>query len=416
MRSGPLKGEVVVPPDKSITHRAYLFSAISRAPSQVRNPLKGEDCERSLHAIQQLGCSVTVGSSGATAIIPGTLASPTEPIDCGNSGTTIRLLAGILAGWGLDATLVGDESLSRRPMKRIAEPLRLMGAEVEGDRPPLSMRGKPLHGIDFESPVASAQVKSCVLLAGLRASGETWVSEPSPSRDHTERMLEGAGVRILRGDRGIGVTGGSQPERIDCSVPGDISSAAFWMVAAAAVPGSLVTLPAVGVNPTRTGILAALQASGMDVKTANERFESGEPVADIEVKFGLGAGMRLEGPLIPRLIDEIPVLAVLATQLRGETVVRDARELRVKETDRIKTVTGGLRQMGARIEATDDGMVIEGPTPLRGAIIDSTGDHRIGMAFAVAGLIADGETEIHGVESIQTSYPAYFDDLRRLQS
>ncbi|MBV6457066.1 MAG: 3-phosphoshikimate 1-carboxyvinyltransferase 1 [Fimbriimonadaceae bacterium] len=414
-RSTPLRGEVTVPSDKSITHRAYLFSAISEETSEVRNPLLGEDCERSLSAVKRLGCSVTRDPNGTVLIVPGPLRSSSDPIDCGNSGTTIRLLAGIVAGWGLNATLTGDESLSRRPMRRIAEPLRLMGAIVDGDTPPLRLSSGTLNGIDYTSPVASAQVKSCVLLAGLRARGETWVREPSLSRDHTERMLEGAGVKIMRGKKGIGVAAGSQPRRIDCRVPGDISSAAFWMVAAAVVAGSRVSLRSVGINPTRTGVLVALEQAGLDVKVGNERWESGEPVADIEVGSGPGIGMTLDGPLIPRLIDEIPVLAVLATQLSGETVIRDARELRVKETDRIKTVTEGLRQMGAKIEPTDDGMVIEGPTPLRGGAIDATGDHRIAMAFAVAGLVAEGETQILAADSIQTSYPGFFEDLRSLQ-
>lgn len=414
--SGPLYGEVTVPPDKSVTHRAYLFSAISEEPSEIRNPLTGDDCERSLAAIEQLGCRVTRDPGGRVEVTPARFRPPKEPIDCGNSGTTMRLLAGIIAGSGIEATLVGDESLSRRPMKRIAEPLRTMGAEIEGDTPPLRIGGRHLRGIDYDSPVPSAQVKSCIILAGLQASGETWVKEPTLSRDHTERMLEGAGVKIMRGEKGVGVSGGSRPRRISCRVPGDISSAAFWMVAAAVVAGSEVTLRAVGVNPTRTGVLVALEQAGIDVQIADERWESGEPVADLAVRAGDGMAMRLDGPLIPRLIDEIPVLAVLATQLSGETVIRDARELRVKETDRIKTVTEGLRQMGARIDATDDGMVIEGPTPLRGAAIDATGDHRIAMAFAVAGLIAEGETQILAADSIQTSYPSFFDDLRALQA
>lgn len=414
-RSRPLRGTLAVPADKSITHRAWLISGICREPSRIREPLEGEDCQRSKKAIEQIGAAVERTGEREFLVSPGPFRAPTEPIDCGNSGTTMRLLAGVLAGAGLPATMVGDASLSRRPMGRIVEPLRAMGAEIEGQTPPLRLGTAPLAGIRYRSPVASAQVKSCLLLAGLFAVGDTWVSEPTLSRDHTERMLAGSGVDVLYGEWGVGVQGGDRPLSLDCTVPGDISSAAFWLVAGALVPGSDLTVVGVGVNDTRTGVLDALNQAGVVIEQTNQTMASGEPVADLRVCGAGSRPMRLEGSLIPRLIDEIPALAVLATQLPGETVIRDAGELRVKESDRIQVVSDGLRRMGAKVQPTEDGMIIEGATSLVGADIDATGDHRIAMAFAIAGLVADGETKIHGADSVSTSYPTFFEDLKRLQ-
>jgi 3-phosphoshikimate 1-carboxyvinyltransferase len=416
-RSGPLVGSLRVPSDKSLTHRAYLFAAMARpGTSVVRTPLRGEDCENTLKIVRQLGASVEVGEV-VTVTSSGQLRSPDSALDCGNSGTTMRLLAGVLASTPeLEATLVGDASLSRRPMKRVTEPLRLMGAEIEGDTAPLTIHGKRLRGIEYASPVASAQVKSCLLLAGLNAEGETWVTEPAQSRDHTERMLASLGVPLKRkGDRTIGVSGGHRWDAFETEVPADVSSAAFFLCAVAAVPGSRVVLTDVGTNPTRTGVLEALAVSGARITAAPKDEQMGEPVSDLAIEGGDLRAFSVCGDIVPRLIDEIPVLAVLATQCSGTTTFRDADELRVKETDRIETVAQNLRAMGADVETFDDGLAVTGPTRLRGATVDAEGDHRIGMAFAVAGLIAEGETTILNAESIQTSYPGFERDLLALQ-
>jgi len=349
---------------------------------------------------------------------PEAWSSPSAPLDCGNSGTTMRLMAGCLASReGLQATLVGDESLSRRPMARVVAPLRLMGAEVEGDLPPLGIQGRGLRGIDYTSPVASAQVKSAILLAGLRASGETWVREPAISRDHTERMLAALGV-VVRYDpeRGVGVTESEPWGGFDVGISGDISSAAFWLVAGAMVVGSEINLRDVGVNPTRTGLFDVLDQVGVHYERGELREAMGEPVADLTVwTTPQRAPFVIAGPLVPRLIDEIPVLAVLATQCAGRTVIRDAAELRVKESDRIARMTEGLIAMGAIVEATPDGFLIDGSTPLHGATLDARGDHRLAMAFAVAGMIADGETVIENADSIATSYPDFITHWEALQ-
>lgn len=409
-RANRLDGTVRVPADKSITHRAFMLSAIAVGPSTVLDPLTGEDCLSTLGCLQDLGTGVEWLSEREVRITPRPWSSPTTALDCGNSGTTMRLLAGLIASRQVEATLIGDESLSRRPMRRIAEPLRLMGATVVGETPPLQIRGANLRGIRYETPVASAQIKSAVLFAGLRAEGETWVSEPSLSRDHTERMLSGAGVTLLRDPENplsVGVRGGSVPTSQNWQVPGDISAAAFFLVGGAIVPGSKVRLERVGVNPTRTGILDVFSEAGIEVQGIPRPTE-GEPVADLEIvapnrirAFDIG------GSLVPRLIDEIPVLAVLATQAQGWTTIRDADELRVKESDRIERMAEGLRAMGATIETFPDGMSIEGPTTLRGASLDAFGDHRLAMAFAIAGLVAEGETVIDGAESIATSFPDF---------
>jgi 3-phosphoshikimate 1-carboxyvinyltransferase len=345
--------------------------------------------------------------------------SPTDRLDCGNSGTTMRLLAGLIASRPIEATLVGDASLSQRPMRRITEPLRRMGALVEGDRPPLYIRGGNLIGIDHFSAVASAQVKSCLLLAGLRAEGTTSVTEPWCSRNHTETMLRSAGAEVGQSDGPAGhrvwVEGGARLAPLDIDIPADISSAAFLMVAATLVTGSEVVLTGVGLNPTRSGILDVLDQAGARYEVAHLRESGGEAIGDI--RLWSTSPLRpfvIEGELVPRLIDEIPVLAVLATQCQGTTEIRDAAELRVKESDRIEEVAAGLRAMGANVEPTEDGLVVSGPSRLGGARIAADGDHRIAMAFAIAGLVAEGETEIEGAESIRTSYPAFEADLASL--
>ena len=327
----------------------------------------------------------------------------------------MRLLSGLVAARSLDVTMIGDASLSKRPMKRIAEPLRIMGATFEGDTPPIRIRGGNLHGIDYQSPVASAQVKSCTLLAGLLASGTTRVTEPSLSRDHTERMLTGMGVSVVREGLKVSVAGGQTAQPFEFDVPGDISSATFFMVLAALLSGSQITVQNLGINPSRTGPLDVFRQAGVPFEITNERLSLGEPVADVIV--GTAPVLKpftIEGDLVPRLIDEIPVLAVLATQCEGTSFIRDAKEMRVKESDRIELVATNLARMGAKVETFEDGMAITGPTPLKGVQVDSKLDHRIAMSFAVAGCIADGVTEITGAESIRTSFPNFESELARL--
>lgn len=438
-QAGSFRGRIRPPSDKSLTHRALLLGALarpgeaepvtdvdgpgavglipvpSRASTLILDPLTGEDCLSTLACLRALGAS---GEAGAAQIVvePGSWSSPQGSLDCGNSGTTMRLLAGLVASApGVDAVLTGDQSLSRRPMGRVREPLLRMGADITGDRAPLQIRGRELAGIRYESPVASAQVKSCVLLAGLRASGTTWVKEPSLSRDHTERMLSALGVVVQRDEGWIGIEGGQTWPGFVFRVPADVSSAAFWLAAAAMSPGSHVELLQVGLNPTRTGILDVLSQTGAKAEVLEGREELGEPSGTLVLK----APDRLdpfvvEGSLVPRLIDEIPVLAVLATQCQGRSIIRDAAELRVKESDRIAVVARHLAEMGAKIEATDDGFIIEGPTSLTGTTVEAQGDHRIAMAFAIAGSLAKGETRLVGAESISTSYPDFMEHLHAL--
>lgn len=414
-RPATLMGEIRPPSDKSMTHRAFMIGACADSPSQIENPLMGDDCLATLDCLAKMGMGYSVEGDAVRLLPASEWNSPNSNLDCGNSGTTMRLLSGLIASRPISATLTGDESLSRRPMRRIVEPLLQMGARIEGDNPPLRIDGGQLKGIDYVSPVASAQVKSCVLFAGLRASGSTSVMEPTLSRDHTERMLSATGVRIQRDGTRVEVAGGQKPQGFEFSVPSDISSAAFWMVAAAIVPKSQVTLSNVGINPTRSGIIDVFQRCGLRFAILGQHSELGEPVADLLAEEnGVGMPFEISGGLVTRLIDEIPVLAVLATQLDGTSVIRDASELRVKESDRIETVAVGLRAMGAEVEVFDDGLAVHGPTKLQGARIEAGLDHRIAMAFAIAGLVAEGETQITGSESIQTSYPGFEDDLLRL--
>lgn len=416
--SGPLKGRIRPPSDKSLTHRAVLFASLGDGESLIRHPLMGEDCRATMAACRAMGVQIEESADAVRVKSSGRLQSPEGPIDCGNSGTTMRLLAGILACRpGMEATLTGDASLSRRPMGRVSTPLRLMGAQIEGDAAPLRISGRSLRAVDYASPVASAQVKSAVLLAGLRAVGTTWVSEPAKSRDHTERMLEFLGVPVLEdGPLRVGVDGGASWGGAEYEIPADISSAAFWLVAGLIVPGSEVTLCEVGVNPTRSGILDVLAECGAAVISERSQTFAGEPVEDLSVSpIEILQGFRIAGDLVPRLIDEIPILAVLATQCWGRTEIKDAQELRVKETDRIASVVHHLQLMGADVEARPDGLIVHGPTPLKGAAVECDGDHRIAMAFAIAGLIADGTTTLNGAETIATSYPDFWKDLETLQ-
>ena len=416
-----LHGEAEVPGDKSISHRAALLGALAEGVSEVQGYLEAEDCLRTLTAVQALGAEVTRKGPGHYRVAGGGLRGLSEPsdvIDCGNSGTTARLLAGALATQPFWTMLTGDASLRRRPMGRIAEPLRAMGATIvgrsDGGRLPLAIRGTaPTTAVRYATPVASAQVKSAILLAGLAAEGPVTVTEPAPSRDHSERMLRRFGARVASGDRTVTLTPG--PLRAtSVVVPGDISSAAFLLVAGAIVGESRVTLHRVGVNPTRTGVLDVLAAMGARIQTTNAA-DDGEPTASLTVTAGALEPTTIGGALlIPRLIDEVPVLAVAATVAPGVTVVRDAQELRVKESDRIAALSRELVKMGAVIEERPDGMAITGGRRLHGAAVSSGGDHRMAMALAVAALVAAGETLIDDVACVATSFPAFADTINTL--
>lgn len=415
-RFAGVEGQVRPPSDKSLTHRAYMLGALAAGPSRVRRPLESEDARATRSILGTLGARFEQVSADEVIVHAcSDWLQPDGPLDCGNSGTTMRLMAGLLAARPLDVTLIGDASLSRRPMKRVAEPLRLMGAQIDGDMAPLHIRGGHLHGIDYATPVASAQIKSAILLAGLFAEGVTRVTEPAQSRDHTERMLTAMGANLACDGLTTTVQAGAPLRPFEFEVPADISSAAFLMVAAALAPGSRLELLDVSVNPTRTGILTALREAGVLVAQDRPREILGEPVADLLIQGQeLIRPFTIAGAMVPTLIDEIPVLAVLATQAEGVSSIRDAAELRVKESDRIEQMAAGLRAMGAEIETHPDGMTISGPTPLRGVTIDAAGDHRLAMAFAVAGLVAEGETVIEGAESVATSYPDFERDLWRI--
>jgi 3-phosphoshikimate 1-carboxyvinyltransferase len=416
-----LHGEAEVPGDKSVSHRAALLSALAEGVSEVQGYLEAEDCLRTITAVQALGAEVTRKGPGHYRIAGGGLRGLSEPddvIDCGNSGTTARLLAGVLGTQPFWTMLTGDASLRRRPMGRIAEPLRVMGATIvgraEGTRLPLAIRGTGLaRAIQYATPVASAQVKSAILLAGLVAEGPVTVTEPGPSRDHSERMLRRFGARVVTEDRTVTLTPG--PLRgTSVAVPGDISSAAFLLVAGAVVGEGRVTLHRVGVNPTRTGVLDVLAAMGAQIQTS-QTSDEGEPTASLTVTAGALQATTIGGALlIPRLIDEIPVLAVAAAAAAGVTVVRDARELRVKESDRIAALARELAAMGAVVEERPDGMSITGGRRLHGAHVHSGGDHRMAMALTVAALIADGDTVIDDVSCVATSYPGFAETVNAL--
>ncbi|MHB1414663.1 MAG: 3-phosphoshikimate 1-carboxyvinyltransferase [Chloroflexota bacterium] len=423
--SARLDGQLRVPGDKSISHRAAILNALAEGAARVENFLPGADCLSTLNCLSALGVGIEVLAGGPESrrmslVVHGVeaLQEPAGVLDAGNSGTTMRLLSGLLAGQPNFAVLTGDDSLRSRPMGRIVDPLRRMGAQIWGRRDgtlaPLAIRGGSLSGLTYDLPVASAQLKSALLLAGIQADGQTQLREPARSRDHTERMLAAMGAPIQVDGRTITITGPARLRPRDVVVPGDISSAAFWLVAAAAHPRAEVTVLGVGCNPTRAGIIEALEAMGAEIKMENQREEAGEPVADITVRSSELRGIELGGEIIPRLIDEIPVLAVAAAFATGRTVVRDAGELRVKETDRVATVANELRGLGVRIEERADGFVVEGGRALHGARCRSRGDHRLAMALAVAGLLADGETVIEDAEAVEVSYPGFWEDLAAL--
>lgn len=413
-----LPAEITVPGDKSISHRAAMFAGLAEGTTVVSGFLPSEDCLCSLRAMEALGAVVEPleeepGVGLVKMAITGRamqLQAPSQAVDCGNSGTTMRLLSGVLAGQSFTTELFGDASLSKRPMKRIADPLGLMGATItgQGDKvcAPLTIQGGSLQPIRYTLPVASAQVKSAILLAGLFAPGRTCVIEPLPTRNHTERIMSHFGVEWQREGTEVSVTGGQVPQAKDLVVPGDISSAAFWLVAAAAIPDGRLILNNVGLNDTRTGIIDVLLRMGAKV-TRSEVSTDGEPRGQVTIEGGDLIGTVIGGAEIPNVIDELPILAVAGALAKGKTVIKDAAELRVKETDRIAAVAANLRLMGVTVTEFDDGMEIEGGAKLHGAVIPTFHDHRIAMAFAIAGLFADGETLVQGSECIRTSYPNF---------
>jgi len=415
-----IEGTVRVPGDKSISHRAVMFGSLAKGTTTIEGFLPGADCLSTISCfrsmgieIEQQGDKVTVHGKGWYG-----LQEPSEHLEVGNSGTTIRLMAGIMSTQPFHVVMEGDESIAKRPMRRVIGPLRQMGAKIDGRKDgeftPLAIRGGELQGIAYHSPVASAQVKSAILLAGLQAKGVTSVTEPHLSRDHTERMLQAFGVQVVRDGLTVSVEGGQELLGRAISVPGDISSAAFLIAAVMMVPGSKLLIENVGINPSRTGIIDVVKAMGGSLELVNERVVNEEPVADLLVTYSKLHGIEIAGDIIPRLIDEIPVIAAMATQATGRTIIRDAEELKVKETDRIATVVSQLSKFGAKVTPTDDGMVIEGETALTAATIDSHGDHRIGMAMAIAGLAATGETVIENDEAIAVSFPGFAELLQEI--
>ena len=415
----PLQGSLTIPGDKSVSHRSVMFAALADGTSHIEGFLEGEDTRATARIFSQLGVRIETPSPSQRVVhgvgIDG-LKAPDAPLDCGNAGTGMRLLAGLLAGQSFDCTLIGDESLSARPMRRATGPLTQMGPRNDprdAGPPPLHVHGgQALHGIDFASPVASAQVKSAVLLAGLYAQGETSVTEPHPTRDYTERMLSAFGVDIAFSPGKARLRGGQRLRATDIVVPADFSSAAFYLVAASIIPGSELRLKQVGLNPRRTGLLHALRLMGADISEENPAEQGGEPVADLVVRYAPLRGARIPEALVPDMIDEFPALFVAAAAAEGQTVVSGAAELRVKESDRLAAMATGLRALGMQVDETEDGATLHGGVRLGSGTIESHGDHRIAMAFAVAGQISDGEVRINDIANVATSFPD-FDGLAR---
>lgn len=416
-----LKGEITVPGDKSISHRSIMLGSIASGVTEVHGFLNGADCISSMNCFRQMG--VDIDYDGSIVTIHGNglhgLKAPADTLDVGNSGTTTRLMSGILAAQNFSSRVIGDDSICRRPMKRIITPLAMMGADITSERgndcAPLIINGRKLKGIHYDSPVASAQVKSCVLLAGLYADGETSVTEPYVSRNHTELMLNAFGGSCTTLGTTATVTSDPVLTGQKIVVPGDISSAAYFLVAGLIAENSEITIKNVGINPTRDGIIDVIKMMGGDITFANVNADSGEPTADITVKTSSLKGCVIAGDIIPKLIDEIPVIAILACFAEGETVIKDAAELKVKESNRIDVMVNNLSAMGADITGTDDGMIIRGGNPLHSAVIHSKKDHRIAMSFAVAAMCAEGETEILDANCVNISYPDFYRDLENLQ-
>lgn len=420
-RAKALKGEIFVPGDKSVSHRAVMFGSLAKGTTVIENFLRGADCLSTIDCFRKLGISIEETPSQIRIHGKGLhgLTKPSEILDAGNSGTTTRLISGILSGQTFETTLTGDASIQKRPMKRIIEPLTEMGASVTSlsgnGCAPLRIEGRPLHGIHYTTKVASAQVKSAILLAGLYADGPTSVTEPALSRNHSELMLRMFGAEVKT--HGTTATIFPDPELTaqEIKVPGDISSAAYFIAAACITPGSEVLIRNVGVNPTRDGILRVCKMMNADVTVLPGKDGAGEPVADLLVKSSHLKSCVIEGDLIPTLIDELPVIAVMACFAEGTTIIRDAAELKVKESNRIDVMAENLTRMGASVEATEDGLIIKGGRPLQGAAIESHLDHRIAMSFAVAALNADGETSISGADCVNISYPNFYRDLAGLK-
>lgn len=415
-----LSGEVTVPGDKSISHRTIMLGSIAKGDTEVEGFLQGADCLSSIACFEKMG--VNIENENGKVIVHGRglhgLKKPESVLDVGNSGTTTRLMSGILAAQPFASTVNGDASIQKRPMKRIMTPLSMMGADISSvngnDCAPLLINGKNLHGIHYDSPVASAQVKSAILLAGLYADGETSVTEPDVSRNHTELMFEQFGVSIRTEGKTVTVQPAEELYAQKVIVPGDISSAAYFLVAGAITPDSCITIKNVGINPTRDGILRVLADMGADLTIEKTSGDIGEPTADLTIRTSNLRGCTIGGEIIPTLIDEIPAIAILACFAEGETVIRDAAELKVKESNRIDVMVQNLKAMGADIEATEDGMVIRGGKQLHGAVIDSKLDHRVAMSFAVAAMNAEGETEIAGADCVTISYPNFYSDMQLL--
>jgi 3-phosphoshikimate 1-carboxyvinyltransferase len=417
-----LEGRVSPPGDKSISHRAVILNGIARGDSRVSNFARSADCLATVACMRSLGVVID-SSKGGGLVVRGVGAKGLQEADdvlCAeNSGTTMRLLAGLLAGQPFLSIITGDRSLRSRPMDRVIQPLRLMGAQIWGQssdsRAPLVIRGGDLHGIRYTLPVASAQLKSALLLAALFAEGDTVIKEPIASRDHTERMLKAMGAKI-EVKRDVITLSPGRLRAVDIAVPGDISSAAFWLVAGAVHQRADIRLSNVGINPTRSGIIDVLNAMGADINVTNERMVSGEPVADLRAQSSQLSGIEISGQLIPKVIDEIPLVALAASVARGKTVIRDAKELRVKETDRISNTAKELLKLGADVRELPDGMIIQGKKKLRGAACESHGDHRLAMMLGIAGLVAEGETKIDNAEAVNISYPRFWQDLKRLSA
>lgn len=415
-----LRGEIAVPGDKSIGHRAAIFGSIAEGRTRIFGLSGGEDNRRTVQAFQNMG--VAIREEGGVLCIDGQgwkgLSAPRQTIDCGNSGTTMRLLSGVLAGRPFSSRLDGDASLRRRPMQRVIDPLIRMGAKINAQAgkglAPLEIAGGKLKGILYQMPVASAQVKSAILLAGLQAEGVTTVEEPQHSRDHTELMIQGFGGQVLVDGRTISVSGGQRLAGRDVRIPGDISSAAFFLVAAAMIPGSEVIIRDVGTNPTRDGVIEVLRRMGADVETINARIETGEPVADLKVRGGSLKGIDIGPEMAARTIDEYPVLAVAAAAANGRTTMVGVKELRYKESDRIAAMAEGLRRLGIAVEEREDGMSIEGGRSLTGGKVRSYGDHRVAMALSVAGLASQGGIEIDDADCVAISFPSFFELLGQI--
>ncbi|MEG0373622.1 MAG: 3-phosphoshikimate 1-carboxyvinyltransferase [Enterococcus sp.] len=413
-----LNGTLTVPADKSISHRSIMFGAISEGTTRIHNFLRAEDCLSTIAVFKALGVSIT--EDQRDIIVEGkgmeALTTANQLLDAGNSGTTMRLVLGMLAGRPFTSEITGDASLNRRPMERVMGPLRQMGAQIQGVKgsefPPIQIQGQKLTGITYEMPIASAQVKSAILFAALQAEGTTTIIEKEKSRNHTEEMIKQFGGEINVADRTITLTGGQRLVGQEVSVPGDISSAAFYLVAASILPESQLLLKQVGVNPTRTGILDVLLEMGAEIEQTN--VDAQNQAADLAVKTAHLQACEIGGEIIPRLIDELPILALAATQANGTTIIRDAQELKVKETNRIDATAQELNKLGAKIEATDDGLIIHGPTPLHGGAVDSHGDHRIGMMLQIAALLTGEVVELNNPEAINISYPNFFTDIAQL--